>query len=70
MISYSRGSVQQRLNQETLKEIPIPIVSNSLQVKIERFLVESWRKRKEAKKLLEQAKHKVEEMIEKEAGVK
>ena len=70
MISYSRGSVQQRLNQETLKEIPIPIVSNSLQVKIERFLVESWRKRKEAKQLLEQAKHKVEEMIEKEAGVK
>ena len=70
MISYSRGSVQQRLNQETLKEIPIPIVSNSPQVKIERFLVESWRKRKEAKQLLEQAKHKVEEMIEKEAGVK
>ncbi len=70
MISYSRGSVQQRLNQETLKEIPIPIVSNSLQVKMERFLVESWRKRKEAKQLLEQAKYKVEEMIEKEAGVK
>jgi len=70
MISYSRGSVQQRLNQETLKEIPIPIVSNSLQVKIERLLVESWEKRKKAKQLLEQAKHKVEEMIEKEAEVK
>jgi restriction endonuclease S subunit len=70
MISYSRGSVQQRLNQETLKEIPIPIVPNSLQVKMEMFLVESWEKRKQAKQLLEQAKHKVEEMIEKEAGVK
>jgi len=69
MFRYSRGSVQQRLNQETLKEIPIPIIPESQQLKIERLLIESWGKRKQAKILLDQAKRKVEEMIEKEAGV-
>jgi len=70
MVRYSRGSVQQRLNQETLKEIPVPIIAKSQQSRIEEFLINSWERQKQAKNLLEQAKKKVEEMIEKEAGVR
>jgi len=64
MIRESRGSVQARLNQETLKEIVLPILPKSTQQKIADMVRRSHEARKKAKELLEEAKRKVEEMIE------
>jgi restriction endonuclease S subunit len=65
MIKKSRGSVQPRLNQETLKEIFLPILPKSTQQKIADLVKKSHEARKKSKELLELAKRKVEEMIEK-----
>jgi type I restriction enzyme M protein len=63
MIRESRGSVQARLNQETLKEIVLPILPKSTQQKVADLVHQSHQARKKAKELLEKAKQKVEKMI-------
>lgn len=65
MQRLQRGSVQQRLNQETLKEIKIALIKQSIQKQIAEKIQESHKLRKESKDLLEEAKRKVEEEIEK-----
>ena len=63
-IESSRGSVQQRLNQETLKEVVIPILPQNKQEKISSFVKRSFDERKKAKELLLKAKRRVEASIE------
>jgi len=65
MIRNSRGSVQQRLNQETLKEVFIPLLPLEIQQKISSLVQQSHEARKKAKELLEIAKKSVEIAIEK-----
>lgn len=65
MERLQRGSVQQRLNQETLKEFKIPLIKSQIQKQIADKIQESHKLRKESKELLEKAKRKVEEEIEK-----
>ena len=60
----ARGSVQQRLNQETLKELLVPIIDPSIQTQIENKIKESFRLKEESKELLELAKRGVEVAIE------
>jgi len=60
----SRGSVQQRLNQETLKDLVIPIIAQSIQVQIEEKIKQSFELKEASKRLLEQAKKAVEVAIE------
>ncbi len=64
MDRLSRGSVQQRLNQETLKEIKIPLIDVKIQEKISCKIRESHRLKKLSKQLLESAKRAVEIAIE------
>jgi type I restriction enzyme, S subunit len=64
MIRNSRGSVQQRLNQETLKEIVVPILDMSSQKRIARKVEESHEAYNKSKSLLEIAKRGVEIAIE------
>jgi len=61
MIRESRGSVQARLNQETLKEIVLPILPKSTQQKVADLVHQSHHAGKKAKELLEKAKREVEE---------
>ena len=60
----SRGSVQQRLNQETLTDLIVPFISEEIQEKIAAQVSESFRLRRESEKLLLQAKQAVELAIE------
>lgn len=64
MDRLSRGSVQQRLNQETLKEIKIPLITPSKQQKITEKIHESHRLKRQSKHLIEFAKKAVEMAIE------
>jgi len=64
MIRESRGSVQARLNQETLKEIVLSILPQNTQQKISELVHQSHEAHKKAKELLEEAKRTVEELIE------
>ena len=59
MIKNSRGSVQQRLNQETLKEVIIPLLPSETQQKIAELVKQSHKTRRGAKELLEEAKEKL-----------
>ena len=59
MLRNARGSVQQRLNQETLKEILLPIPDMEVQSKIKDTIIESFNLRKQSKHLLECAKRAV-----------
>jgi len=61
----SRGSVQQRLNQETLKDLIIPIIDTSTQTQIEEKIKKSFELKQESKQLLDLAKRAVEVAIEK-----
>ena len=63
MIRESRGSVQARLNQETLKEIVLPILPKSTQQKVADLVHQSHQAHRNAKELLEKAKQKIEKMI-------
>lgn len=65
MIRASRGSVQARLNQETLREIILPIPPKPTQKKIADLVIQSHQARKIAKNLLEKAKREVERFVEK-----
>jgi len=60
----ARGSVQQRLNQETLKNLFIPIIDHSIQTQIEEKIKESFNLKEKSKQLLEVAKKAVEIAIE------
>ncbi|RIA09369.1 type I restriction modification DNA specificity protein [Flavobacteriaceae bacterium MAR_2010_72] len=67
MTKFSGGSVQQRLNQSMLSKIPIPVISHSKQIEIEELYVESIKTSAKSKQLLNQAKNRVEELIEEAA---
>ena len=64
MLKNARGSVQQRLNQETLKEIMLPIPEMEVQSQIKDIIIESFNLRKQSRHLLECAKRAVEITIE------
>ena len=64
-IRESIGAIIQHLSVEEVKNLKIPILSQSLQQKISSLIQQSFKLRQEAKELLEQAKFKVEEIIEK-----
>ena len=64
MLRNARGSVQQRLNQETFKEIMLPIPDMEVQSRIKHKIIESFNLRKQSKHLLECAKRAVEIAIE------
>lgn len=61
------GSVQQYVYPKKIKEILIPVLSEKIQQEIAKLVRESHTARKKAKELLEEAKHKVEELIESNA---
>ena len=58
------GSVQQYVYPSKMKDILVPILSEKTQQKIAELVRESHEARKKAKELLEEAKRKVEELIE------
>ncbi|WP_433811434.1 restriction endonuclease subunit S [Flavobacterium johnsoniae] len=60
----ARGSVQQRLNQETLKDLLIPIIKHEPQQQIAVLIQESFALKAKSEKLLEVAKRAVEIAIE------
>ena len=60
----ARGSVQQRLNQETLKDLILPILPSETQNQIAELIQTSFALRQESKRLLEEAKRMVEAEIE------
>jgi len=62
----SGGSIIDHWKIEEIKNIKIPLLPNSIQEKIEKLCRESFLKRKQAEQLLNEAKLKVEKMIEKE----
>ena len=66
MERLQRGSVQQRLNQETLKEIILPIININKQKEIANIIIHSQNQQNKSKSLLEIAKKSVEIAIEKD----
>lgn len=64
IVRLARGSVQQRLNQETLKKLIIPIIPLNEQELIATSIEESLQYRKKSNNLLEVAKRAVEIAIE------
>jgi type I restriction enzyme, S subunit len=61
---FARGSVQQRLNQETLKDLTVPIFRDEIQQKVKEVLEMSFELQTKSKQLLELAKQAVEVAIE------
>ena len=61
----SRGSVQQRLNQETLRELIVPYIDTKIQTGINNKIVASFDLKRKSEQLLEDAKVAVEMAIEK-----
>ena len=59
----SIGAVIKHFGFENVKNLKIPILQNSKQQKISELVRQSFVLRKQSKQLLENAKHKVEEMI-------
>lgn len=64
IMRYARGSVQQRMNQETLKNIKLPIINIAIQKYIEAKIDKSFELRAKSNELLEAAKKAVEIAIE------
>ena len=58
------GSIIMHWKPDQVKEMQIPILSKPIQQKIAELVRKSHEARKKAKELLEEAKHKVEELIE------
>jgi len=58
------GSIIKHWKPEQIKNVVIPVLSKQIQQKISSLVCESFEKRIKAKELLEEAKRKVEEMIE------
>ncbi|MDX8376935.1 MAG: restriction endonuclease subunit S [Mariprofundales bacterium] len=65
----ARGSVQQRLNQETLKELSIPILDYKKQQQIAKLIEESFTLKKQSEHLLEVAKRAVEIAVEESEAI-
>jgi len=63
-------TAQAKILDDEIKKIIIPLIRKDFRLKIAQYVEDSYEKYYEAKNLLEQAKRKVEEMIEKEAGVR
>jgi len=63
-------TAQAKISNDEIGRIFLPLVRKEIQFKVAKYIEASYKKNTKAKNLLEQAKHKVEEMIEKEAGVK
>jgi len=61
----SGGSIIAHWRPEQIKELSIPILPQAIQKKIAGLVIKSHEARKKSKELLEEAKRKVEEMIEK-----
>ena len=64
IMRYARGSVQQRMNQETLKNIKLPIINIAIQKDIEAKIDKSFELRAKSNELLEAARKAVEIAIE------
>lgn len=64
ILRMARGSVQQRLNQETLKEVPVPFIKKDAQIRIQATLQESFALRRKAEQLIDVAVKAVEIAIE------
>jgi len=60
----ARGSVQQRLNQETLKDLLVPIIATEIQSQIANLVQDSFTLKAKSERLLEVAKRAVEIAIE------
>ncbi|KKQ20542.1 MAG: Type I restriction modification DNA specificity domain protein [Candidatus Nomurabacteria bacterium GW2011_GWA1_37_20] len=58
------GGLQTNISYKDIKNILIPVLSKPIQQKISKLIQKSHEARKKAKELLEEAKHKVEELIE------
>ena len=61
----SRGSVQQRLNQETLRELIVPFIDKKIQKNIDKKIIASFELKKKSELLLENTITAVEMAIEK-----
>jgi len=61
----AQASVRQNTDLPTIRDLKIPILPKEVQQRIAEFIKQSHEARKKAKKLLEEAKKKVEEEIEK-----
>ena len=64
-IRKSIGAIIQHLSVEEVKKLQIPILPQSTQQKVSSLIQESFKLRQEAKELINRAKQKVEELIEK-----
>ena len=63
-------TAQAKISNDEISKIILPLVSKEIQFKIAKYIEASYDKNTQAKDLLKQAINKVEEMIEKEVGVK
>ena len=61
----SKGLAQQYIYPYDTKNIPVPKIDNGVQEEIGKFIKKGYEARKKSKELLEEAKRKVEEMIDK-----
>jgi restriction endonuclease S subunit len=59
------GTILTAVPQESVKDVVIPILPTKTQQKIAKLVKQSHEARKKAKELLEEAKMKVEKLIEK-----
>lgn len=64
-VRKSIGAIIQHLSIDEVKKLQIPILPQFTQQKVSSLVQESFRLRRKAKELLEEAKQKVEELIEK-----
>lgn len=60
----SRGSVQQRLNQETLRELLVPYINEAVQKEVDEKIRKSFCLKEKAENLLQYAKETIEMAIE------
>jgi restriction endonuclease S subunit len=65
---YCSGTILTAVPKDALNNIVVPVLPKSTQEKIAALVRKSHEARKKAKELLEEAKRKVEEMIEKGGG--
>ena len=65
-LRMARGSVQQRLNQKTLSELPVPLIRQEAQLEIQSKVQESFKLRRQAEQLIETAVKAVEIAIERD----
>ena len=64
-VRKSIGAIIQHLSIDEVKKLQIPILPQSTQLKVSSLIQESFQLRQEAKELINRAKQKVEELIEK-----